>query len=142
MSEVRPDDLPELQDKGIIQVALGDYHYAALTASGEMWTWGQGNNGALGLGLAPGRIKTTTVPQRVVFPGDGDEEEGGEKGEKQFIFAITAAGWHTGALVLGGRKKHRDPSATVQRTSSDNWKSKVPGSITMMRVAGCPGHSP
>ncbi|KAL0254049.1 hypothetical protein I308_101428 [Cryptococcus tetragattii IND107] len=90
----RPDFLPDLQDKGVIQVALGDYHYAALTNRGEMLTWGQGTTGQLGLG-AEGRRGNETVPKPVKF---------WEKEEPGFVFSITAAGWHTGALLLGNNE--------------------------------------
>lgn len=97
----RPDFLPDLQNKGIIQVALGDYHYAALTNRGEMLTWGQGGNGQLGLG-AEGRRGDGTVPKLVKF----EEEEAGKE-DPGFVFSITAAGWHTGALLLGNNEPKR-----------------------------------
>ncbi|ETV92326.1 hypothetical protein, variant 2 [Aphanomyces invadans] len=34
----------------VVQVAAGEYHSAALTASGEVFTWGLGKDGQLGLG--------------------------------------------------------------------------------------------
>lgn len=33
-----PEVTEELQGKGVIKVAVGDYHYAALTANGKMLT--------------------------------------------------------------------------------------------------------
>ena len=45
----------------IVQVAAGDYHSMALTASGRLWTWGQGRNGQLG----HGGNKNLTVPRVV-----------------------------------------------------------------------------
>lgn len=33
-----PEVIPELQGKGVIKVAVGDYHNAALTANGKMLT--------------------------------------------------------------------------------------------------------
>ncbi|OXM80887.1 SCF-associated factor 1 [Cryptococcus neoformans Bt63] len=97
----RPDFLPDLQNKGIIQVALGDYHYAALTNRGEMLTWGQGGTGQLGLG-AEGRRGDGIIPKLVKFW----EEEAGRE-DPGFVFSITAAGWHTGALLLGNNKPKR-----------------------------------
>ena len=84
----------------MIQVALGDYHHAALTSSGELFTWGNGSRGQLGLGgtARRGEIRVEE-PEKVVFPVDmmGEDKKG------CFVFGIAAAGWHTGALVL------RDP---------------------------------
>jgi SCF-associated factor 1 len=67
-----------------------------LTSTGELWTWGQGNHGELGLGGSTERTGNTGDPQRVKF-GTDDEES--------FVFGITAAGWHSGALVLGDTKR-------------------------------------
>ncbi|KAK8869686.1 hypothetical protein IAR55_000254 [Kwoniella newhampshirensis] len=97
----QPDSLPELQNQGVIQVALGDYHYAALTSRGEMYTWGQGGSGQLGLG---GGGRGGDEPNRVVFSDGGDDGN--------FVFAITAGGWHTGALLLGDPKVRREKEAT------------------------------
>lgn len=66
----------------------------ALTSQGEVWTWGDGANGQLGLGDGRHNVET---PRKVKFTGDDDEDEG----TKSFVFGITAGGWHTGALVLG-----------------------------------------
>ncbi|WVR05291.1 hypothetical protein IAU60_002304 [Kwoniella sp. DSM 27419] len=103
---IYPDNLSALQDRGVIQVANGDYHYAALTDRGEMLTWGQGNAGQLGRG----RDRSSDEPSPVVFPTDGSEDE-------PFVFGITAAGWHTGALVLGGPAKQRDTGETESSSS-------------------------
>jgi SCF-associated factor 1 len=39
--ESRPTVLPELQNKGVISVVLGDYHFGALTTTGKLYTWGK-----------------------------------------------------------------------------------------------------
>ncbi|KAG6910020.1 hypothetical protein DXG01_013744 [Tephrocybe rancida] len=57
-SESKPKIVPDLQNKSIISVVLGDYHNAALTSNGKVYTWGAYSLGALGLGdpaaLTPG----------------------------------------------------------------------------------------
>jgi SCF-associated factor 1 len=40
-AESQPTILPELQNKGVISVVLGDYHFGALTATGKLFTWGK-----------------------------------------------------------------------------------------------------
>lgn len=35
---------------GVIQVECGEFHSAALTSEGGVWTWGRGKHGQLGLG--------------------------------------------------------------------------------------------
>lgn len=57
--ETGPTVKPELQGIGVIKVSVGDWHCGALTASGQVLTWGQWSHGALGtwdtLPIAPGR---------------------------------------------------------------------------------------
>lgn len=43
---VSEDLLPE----EVVQVACGDFHSAAVTTSGSVWTWGDGHFGRLGHG--------------------------------------------------------------------------------------------
>ncbi|OSX65942.1 hypothetical protein POSPLADRAFT_1165938 [Postia placenta MAD-698-R-SB12] len=114
-----PQILPALQNREVISVVLGDYHYGALTASGTLLTWGAFSKGALGLGEPshvpfgqPGGFvdeaqleaagmrwgnprfppPAVEVPTEVRF----DHRE-----SRQFCFAVTAGGWHMGALVIG-----------------------------------------
>ncbi|KZP09892.1 RCC1/BLIP-II protein [Athelia psychrophila] len=113
-----PNVIPELQNKGVISVVLGDYHFGALTEDGKLLTWGQYSQGALGLGdpasLEPGQPggfstdahrqmalsrrrgspPEVTVPTAVRF----DHQLKGKR--DMFCFAATASGWHMGALVI------------------------------------------
>lgn len=109
-----PRVLPGINDLPILQVVAGDWHYAALTTTGEMYTWGQNTYGQCGTGGGPedGRIlrhggRNVDNPTRVTFPKDGDKDA--------FVFGITAAGMHSGALVLGHprseEEKARDKAA-------------------------------
>ncbi|KAG8873845.1 hypothetical protein FRB97_006414 [Tulasnella sp. 331] len=104
----------------IISVVLGDYHFVALTERGHVLSWGNYSKGALGLGDprdlevgAPGgfaRIEEkemaiggrrnepsepVNVPSEVRF-----DRNDGKKGKKKFCYAVTASGWHTGALAI------------------------------------------
>lgn len=45
-----PRLIPTLAPLGIVQIACGENHSAALAASGQVFTWGRGKHGALGLG--------------------------------------------------------------------------------------------
>jgi SCF-associated factor 1 len=113
----QPKIIPEIQNKSVISVVIGDYHNAALTSDGKLLTWGAYSNGALGLGdpayMTPGepggfanqqafqqamqRFHGTPPdvhrPTEVRFDHEGSVKKG-------FCFAIAAAGWHTGALVI------------------------------------------
>jgi SCF-associated factor 1 len=110
----KPKIIPELQNRGIISVNFGDYHNAALSADGKLYTWGSYSEGALGLGdpstlppgtpggfanqaqlnLSEGTPPSVTVPTEVRF------DHGRKKPKDRFCFSVTAAGWHTGALVI------------------------------------------
>ena len=98
---------------------MGDYHNAALTADGKLLTWGQYSNGALGLGNPlelepglPGAYATAAQrdfarergegrpPQAVTVPTEVRFDHTDKKPRDRFCFAATAAGWHTGALVI------------------------------------------
>jgi hypothetical protein len=118
--EAQPKIIPELQNRGVISIVLGDYHYGALTADGQLPAWGQYSHGALGLGMptelplgAPGGYETESQrsqarrshwgplePPRVVSPSPVHFNHGQNPGGRRFCFAATAAGWHTGALVV------------------------------------------
>jgi hypothetical protein len=154
-----PDPLVELQGQDVIQVALGDYHNLALTARGEVYAWGQGDEGQLGLGQEGVRGPVVNVPKRVSFllpptSADGyDEAEDRElrrqvegrdveadsdegKDEEPFAFAIAAAGWHSGALALGN---HRRAQRSATRASTSTPLSQAAGS-EWDGVFAAPGH--
>lgn len=114
----QPNIIPALQNRSIISVIMGDYHNAALTADGKLLTWGQYSNGALGLGDplelelgSPGAFATETrrdlaretgigIPREVSIPTEVRFDHTGKKPRDRFCFAATAAGWHTGVLVI------------------------------------------
>jgi SCF-associated factor 1 len=116
----QPDIIPELQNRSVISIILGDYHYGALTSDGQLLTWGQYSHGALGLGQptelpvgAPGGYRTEEQrnqsrlsewgprePPEVASPSLVHFNHGPNPSGRRFCFAATAAGWHTGALVI------------------------------------------
>ncbi|KAI0259677.1 RCC1/BLIP-II [Gloeopeniophorella convolvens] len=118
----RPRVVRGLQNRGVTAVTMGDDHWAALTASGEVLTWGSYMRGALGLGQplalpigAPGGYRTKSVldsarrnrymvgPPAVAEPaGPVQFNTGGttDAPRQMFCIALTASGWHTGTLVV------------------------------------------
>jgi SCF-associated factor 1 len=113
----QPVILPELQNRSIISVVIGDYHYGALTSTGKLYTWGQYSKGALGLGdplkIEPGlaggypderrrrdAITGRRLPPQVTVPSEVRFDHGSKKPKDMFCFGITAAGWHMGALAM------------------------------------------
>ena len=127
--------IPELQNKSIISVVLGDYHFGALTSSGKLLTWGGYSNGALGLG-DPGTLPVGSpggferredqlraqrsghlTPPDVEVPSEvrfDHELTGGEK-TKQYCLAVAASGWHTGALVIDLEEDEVHPEQHLER---------------------------
>lgn len=52
-----------LEGKKVVQVACGFHHTICLTADGELYAWGKGKEGALGLGDWENR----DIPTKVFF---------------------------------------------------------------------------
>ena len=118
--EALPIVIPELQNRSVISVILGDYHFGALTSSGKLLTWGQYCKGALGLGDpgklpvgSPGgfaeearRVRAQTIghgfPPNVAVPSEVRFDHGleAEGRVERYCFAAAAGGWHTAALVI------------------------------------------
>jgi hypothetical protein len=116
----QPKIIPELQNRSVISIVLGDYHHGALTADGQLLTWGQYSHGALGLGMptdlplgAPGGYTIESQlfqarrsdwgplePPSVTSPSPVHFNHGPNPGGRRYCFAATAAGWHMGALVI------------------------------------------
>ncbi len=117
----QPTIIPELQDRSVISVVLGDYHYGALTSDGKLLTWGTFSRGALGLGDPvdkdlgqPGGFATeeerrTAVnakwglmhpPPDVAKPAEVRFDYQDKRKRPKYCFAAAALGWHTGALVI------------------------------------------
>ncbi|KAF0697007.1 Aste57867_12281 [Aphanomyces stellatus] len=75
-----------LSELNVVQVAAGDYHSAALTASGDVYTWGSGKDGQLGLGTNDDR----NVPRKV------SELDGIQ------IVQVACGGGHTACVAADG----------------------------------------
>jgi SCF-associated factor 1 len=117
-ADSQPKVIPELQNNGIISLALGDYHNIALTSKGKVLTWGAYSAGALGLGdpttLSPGTPgafrseerrqmaldRERGEPPAVEVPTEVRFDYGRKNPKERYCFAVAAAGWHTGALVI------------------------------------------
>ncbi|VEU20363.1 DEKNAAC101225 [Brettanomyces naardenensis] len=92
-----PMVIPELQQRSVIAVVAGDYHFLALTREGKMYSWGRESraNGCLGLGKL----------EEVVREGKGHMEGGDLVVDKPtmvdvggVVLAIAAGGWQSAAL--------------------------------------------
>jgi len=56
-----PTPVPSMQDRRIVSVATSNYHCLALSAEGEVYSWGEGSYGARG----HGDEGTRAVPSRI-----------------------------------------------------------------------------
>ena len=73
---VEPELIPELQARGVIKVTMGDYHFGALTQSGEIWTWGAFSKGALGNWTPVWAQPSSTSPSAAEEQEEGEGDEG------------------------------------------------------------------
>lgn len=65
---------------------------------------------------------------RRLAKGDAADASDDEEEEEPFVFAITAAGWHSGALVLGGTRKRSEQSAERQTNQISTASDQYPNS--------------
>lgn len=125
LAEVAADPLPVL-DGPIVQFAAGDHHFAALTDSGDMYTWGEDGHGQLGLSSDRALQQTfyrgirREEPTKVNFPNDDD-------GHKAFVFSICAAGMQSGALVLGHKRHDPEPVTYNEEDGSAELRRQFDG---------------
>jgi regulator of chromosome condensation len=65
----RPRLNAHLRGKGIVDVAVGGMHVAALDHDGKVWTWGVNDQGSLG------RDTKTAVPKDIKMKGDSSDSD-------------------------------------------------------------------
>jgi len=120
-----PIVMPSLQKRDIVAIAFGDYHSLALTSQGQVLAWGteSGKCGCLGLGPpeiarkkgvkfeydgkldTPSEVRFDWFESNPQFKADSQPKR--EDGQ-YFVFNISAAGWHSGALALAPDKEWRE----------------------------------
>jgi RCC1 and BTB domain-containing protein len=96
--------LGEFGGARIVAAAAGDYHSAAVTEDGALWTWGQGNDGQLGHGDEENRL----VPTEVSGAGLGGRRIGRCRGlpaEHALAFAMGTHGRLGGGGQAGGARR-------------------------------------
>jgi alpha-tubulin suppressor-like RCC1 family protein len=72
----------EIGEAAVVQVAAGDFHSMALTAAGQLWTWGPGDSGQLG----HGGTESLAVPR--VVDGFGGAVVGMAGGESHSLVTM------------------------------------------------------
>lgn len=155
-----PGIISSLQNRSIISIGVGDYHFSALTVDGTVLTWGKYSSGALGLGDprdievgAPGGYRTLqdrataqavrrsppTVeePAEVSFNHSRGAVLKGVKIKKQFAFAVTAGGWHSGALSIDTEvdiEPNDQASSSVTEAVDETTPEASPGAIPVPQL--------
>ena len=115
----KPIIIPGLQKRGIVAIAFGDYHSLALTSEGKVLSWGTESQTCGCLGHGPVEIARRkgvkfTVngqldePTQVRFDWFESNDPQETKDSQYFIFNVSAAGWHSGALALAPSWEWRD----------------------------------
>lgn len=123
------------------RVECGDYHFGALTASGELFTFGGYSNGALGLGVENTRLspalrgtmdRSVTVPSRVSFLDPARPNASSQPDE--YCFNLAMAGWASGALCvnLADGVDDDDPQGDVRTSLAKGKEREKVGVIIMM----------
>ncbi|CUM64565.1 uncharacterized protein PRCAT00002172001 [Priceomyces carsonii] len=101
-----PKILPELQNRNITSVTIGDYHYLALTSNGEMLSWGTESKQCGCLGLGP--------KQEIIDNNNGNVNDLGRQNGMEVLrpmkvkrpaasgkwLAAAAAGWHSCGIFV------------------------------------------
>lgn len=86
-----PSFVKYFHKKLISSIASGSYHSMAITDDGQLYTWGEGKMGQLGVG----KCREKRLPEKVTF--DFEEEESGE--EMQRLKACSAGFGHSAAIT-------------------------------------------
>jgi uncharacterized repeat protein (TIGR02543 family) len=84
-------DIPLYIGESIIQVSLGNYHSAALTSEGRLFTWGSNQNGQLGDGTTTDKLIPVDIT--TLFNLNQDEK----------IIQISLGTLHSSAITSKGR---------------------------------------
>ncbi|KAK7056409.1 hypothetical protein VNI00_002964 [Paramarasmius palmivorus] len=143
-TESQPQIIPELQDRSVISVVLGDYHYGALTSDGKLLTWGAYSDGALGLGDpadlpvgSPGGFATEEQrlqavnrgsgrPANVEVPTEVRFDHHRKQPKQRFCVGAAASGWHMGALVIDLEPNEHDDDSDVELEFQDKDEPRLP----------------
>ncbi|CAI5760739.1 unnamed protein product [Candida verbasci] len=105
----------ELQGRNIVSIEIGDYHYLALTSSGDIFSWGIESKccGCLGLGSKE-EVKQKVTDETIVI-----DEGNGLRVTKPLIvkkpgngkwIGIAAGGWHSAGIFVPDEPKKEQES--------------------------------
>ncbi|OAV99782.1 hypothetical protein, variant 2 [Puccinia triticina 1-1 BBBD Race 1] len=111
----KPEILPSLQNRGVIQVTLGDYHFAALLSNGQVLTWGSYSEGALGLG-------NSSNPHRKLLPNDSTLESPDHPSEERYELGIQTP---TAVHSFTGTEHHLADRVETSDSSSSQKPTKM-----------------
>lgn len=103
----------------IIQIACGESHTMALGVDGELFAWGAGDGGRLGLGDVRSRVS----PQRLTFfRGRSSDADDGSRG----TIGSISCGYHHSLAVTG----YLPLAAPIHRMSSTTRPASAPAAFS------------
>ena len=88
--QVQPEPVLLPPDCSVAKAVAGVFHSAAVTANGELYTWGEGTSGQLGTGEKRSSLEPVLV------------EELGRNGEDEHVVNVACGTFHTLALTHAG----------------------------------------
>lgn len=94
--EEYPVHITALTGERIVRIDAGECHSAALNDSGEVFTWGFGNSGALGTGSRDNSV----VPTKI---SGGWQDDKDDSGAPSTVTAIACGGYHTLVATNAGK---------------------------------------
>ena len=131
-------DDDELKGHNIVEIAAGRFHSLALSSTGEVFSWGSGSLGRLGLGNSKaGDLKTSDEPTPVQIYIAGNpllgwqkreskkEEQRGFVGENAQLQLIACGGMHSAAIEKDGSCwfwGHGEYGQNASAQLEDLWK--------------------
>uniref|UniRef100_A0A7I4F9M2 Uncharacterized protein n=1 Tax=Physcomitrium patens TaxID=3218 RepID=A0A7I4F9M2_PHYPA len=85
----------------VVQVAAGEAHTLALTASGSVYTWGRGQFGRMGMGVFQDELEPTLVEIGATVEEDNGlpTRDDRDSAERSRVTQIAAGAYHSLALA-------------------------------------------
>lgn len=136
--QVEPRLVKGLSGVGVTQLAAGDQHSLALTSQGEVYSWGRGDQGALGHGTVHGYAPTELRP-RLLRPLSGVRVHSVVAGPFSSGAVDTAGGahvWGHGIYWQLGTGRASNEMAPVKVTSLPSASALAIGQLHSLAVVG------
>ena len=136
----QPSPVPSMQDRRIVSVASSSDHCLALSADGEVYSWGEGDSGALGHGdrntrMVPCRIESLSRIERTAV-GPNSTSAAVDQSGKLFTWGL--ADWLVEG-VDGDMQEFEEPNGLGHEFDADTKHQLTPKRVEALsqeRVVG------